>query len=99
MTLTADDIALIRLEINDLDSRIFTDDDINRIATKHDTIDLVIADLLELILTRADYWQNFTGGNLNYNPNSVVINRIKEKIQRLRADIQTEYITYHQLPE
>jgi hypothetical protein len=95
MILTVDDIAYIRLEINDLDSRIFTDDDLQIIAEKHTDMNLLIADLLELIITKADYWQNFNAGDLQYNPNSAIIQQIKNKIERLRSDIQTEYIKYY----
>jgi hypothetical protein len=94
MILTVDDIAYIRLEINDLDSRVFSDTDIQTIANQYNDINLVIAHLLELIITKADYWQNFNAGNLQYNPNSAIIQQIQNKINRLRADIVGGFIDY-----
>jgi len=95
MTLTADDIIYIRLEINDRDSRIFTDEELQLIANNYDDLNLVIAHCLENILANPEFWQTFTGGNLNYNPNSAVMQRIEAKIRRLRqGEIVESFIEY-----
>lgn len=88
--LTSEQLLYIKLEINDKDGYLFSDEEINIYQNKHlkdgvYNINLIIQDLLENILTNKSEWSNYSTGNAENSPPINITKFYKDKIKRLRT--------------